>query len=432
MPTQEPVTDLDEADADGGGTWVGRIFRLVLVIVILGAGAWISIGWLGSRPSAQRRRPTRDARLVEVAEVVRGSEQVNVTAMGTVQPAREVKVAARVGGQVVEVSAEFVRGGYFRAGERILQLDRADYRLAIEERKSGLARAECDLEIELGRQDIARHEYKLLGEEIGADDEGLLLREPHLVMTEAAVAAAKAALEKARLDLDRTEVAAPFNAVVRSTAVELGSQVSAGAVLGTLVGSEKYWVEVAVPVDQLRWIKIPGFNSQFGSAARISYESAWGAGAYRTGTVEKLVSELEPEGRMARLLVGVDDPLQLEIAWAERLPLILNSYVKVELEGVEIPDVAKVPRSALRQGDRVWVMDDEGKLEIRRVETVWSDQSVVYVGGGLSAGDLLVTGDLGAPVEGMALRTDRGEPGPPGVALEGDGAPEEKEGDEDV
>jgi hypothetical protein len=198
---------------------------------------------------------------------------------------------------------------------------------------------------------------------------------------------------------------------VQTRRVELGSQVHACIALASLVGTDQYRVEASVPLDELRWIQIPGYNAETGSPARVYHDSAWGAGAFREGRVQRLRADLEPQGRMARLLIGVRDPLHLEVEPAQAHPLILDSYVRLEIEGRTLPDVIEVPRTALRDGNRVWIMGPENALLIRELEPAWSGDGKVYVSEGLSDGDLLVTSDLAAPVEGMALRTaDAGQP----------------------
>jgi hypothetical protein len=158
-------------------------------------------------------------------------------------------------------------------------------------------------------------------------------------------------------------------------------------------------------VDELQWVAIPGPTEQQGSSVRIYHESAWGKGAFRTGRVERLMTDLEPEGRMARVLVTVKDPLQLESPPQPFHPLILNSYVRVEIDGKDLANVVRVPRIALRDGGMVWVMKPDKTLDIREVKIVWGGNDHVYVSEGLSEGDLLITSNLSAPVAGMALRT---------------------------
>ena len=385
--------------------WLGRFLRLSLVVVILGASSSVAYYWLLNPPMAQRRPPAPVATLVEVIPVQPQIERVVVPAMGTVVPARKIQLAARVSGQIVEVNPKFVPGGYFRESERILQVDRKDYELAVEQSKGNLTRVDSDVTLEMGQQSVAQREYELLGQTAVGEDEELLLRQPQLAAKKAAVSVAQALLDKALLDLDRTAITSPFNAVVQTRNVDLGAYVGPGTTLATLVDTDEYWVEVSVAVDDLHWIAIPGFGSTEGSPARVYHEAAWGPDAFRDAAVQRLMTDLEPEGLMARLLVVVKDPLQLNAQTDTPHPLSLGSRVRVEIDGRELPDVVKVPRRSVREGTYVWVMMPDHTLDIREIQIVWSAQDDVCISDGLHEGDLLVTSDLGAPMPGMLLRT---------------------------
>ncbi|MBN2582660.1 MAG: efflux RND transporter periplasmic adaptor subunit [Planctomycetes bacterium] len=385
--------------------WLSRIVRLLLVLVLLAGGAGLGLYWLLNRPQPEKKPQENHATLVQVMTVSQQTETITVRAMGTVVPARTVQLAAQVSGRVIEISPHLVPGGRFEAGQRILKIEPLDYELAIRQREAELTKAASDLKIEMGQQSVALREYELLENEVRPEDRELLFRKPQLAMARAAVASATAALDKAKLDLSRTEVSVPFNAVVQSRNVELGSQVSAGASLAALVGTDEYWIEVSVPMDQLHWISIPGLGSAEGSPADVYCEAAWGAGQSRKGVVRRLMTDLEPEGRMARLIVTVTDPLDLSSEASSRRPLILGSYVRVAIHGRQVDDVVGIPRTALRDGRRVWVMTPDKALDIRDAEVIWGDAETVYLGSGLAEGDQLVTSDLGAPVQGMTLRT---------------------------
>jgi len=179
--------------------------------------------------------------------------------------------------------------------------------------------------------------------------------------------------------------------------------VSAGSPLGTLVGTDAFWVEVSVPLWDLRWIAVPR-NGEKGPAVRLYHEAAWGPGVFRTGVVKRLAPELEPRGRMARLVVEVADPLCLRPENKDKPVLMLDAYVRAVVQGSRLENVVELPRLALRDGDKVWVMDGEDKLAIREVGIVWRGRDAVCVDRGLAEGDRLVTSDIGAPVTGMPLR----------------------------
>ena len=231
---------------------------------------------------------------------------------------------------------------------------------------------------------------------------------------EGARKAADAALRKARLDHERTAIRAPFNALVEAKLVDPGSQVSPASRIARLVGTDAYWVEVSVPVDRLTWIRLPDGKGAAGAAVRVFDEAAWGAGVHREGRALRLAGALEPNGRMARLLVEVPDPLALAPGHDGRPALLLGSYVRVEIEGGEIEGAAALDRDLLRDGDRVWVMTGENRLAIRTVTIVARDRDRVMVTGGLTDGDRVVTTDLAAPVDGMPLRTEGAEAAPAG------------------
>lgn len=447
--TPAPATPDSAADPTltPPGGWVMRLaLRVLLPLAILVGGAILAAHLIATGPEAKQRPPGRRARLVEVAEAAFGPQPAVIEAMGTVGPAVSVDLHPRVGGEVVEVSKEFVPGGRFRAGDAILQIDKEDYALALErqrlaaeqadlaadqsdlvleQRQSAVARTEGELKLELGQQDIARREYELLGEDVGDASEELVLRQPQFHTAQAAEQAAKAAvkeadvackaaraaakeaqnaLRRAELDLQRTAIRAPFNALVQSRGVNLGATVSTTTVLATLIGTDAYWVEVSVPVDQLPWIRIPRTTDEPGAAVRVFDEAAWGPDRFRTGCVCRLAGDLEEQGRMARLLVAVEDPLALAEANRGQPALLIGSYVRVEIEGTTIPSAAPVSRSLLRDGDNVWIMTPADELEIRPVTVAFRGRDQVLVTGGLKAGDRLVVTDLAAPVDGMSLR----------------------------
>ena len=175
-----------------------------------------------------------------------------------------------------------------------------------------VAKAESDLQLEQGNQLVAQKEYKLLGETVSDVEKALMLRRPQLENLRATLEAAQAKLEQARVDLARTQIKAPFNAVVQARSADVGARASESTVLATLVGTDAYWVEVSVPVSQLRWIRIPQTDGDQGALVRVYDSAAWGDGVFRQGRVVRLEADLEEQGRMARLLVRVEDPLSLQ------------------------------------------------------------------------------------------------------------------------
>ena len=223
---------------------------------------------------------------------------------------------------------------------------------------------------------------------------------------EAALEAAKASLERAQVDLRRTEVRAPFNCTVIEEYVDVGAQVTPQTQLAGLAGTDVFRVQVSVPVDRLKWLTIPQNGGEAGSRAVVRQAAGAANPGEREGRIVRLLSSLETQGRMARVLVDVADPLGLEAPDAGTLPLFLGSYVNVALAGTELRGVFAIPRAAVREGKQVWLMTADGKLSIREVEILWRGPEAVFVRDGIKAGDRMVLSNIPAPVEGLPLRTE--------------------------
>lgn len=225
-------------------------------VCVLAIGGWVMMRIIDStEPEAERTQAAkRTAMLVQVIAAEKGDFQPRIEALGEVRAAREVSIGARVSGEIVERSEAFVEGGLVRAGELLVRIDPLDYEKALAQRQNEYQQAQAALELERGQRNIAELDLELLEETLEVKDKGLALREPQLKSAQAAVELAGVAVERARLDLQRTAVRAPFDAQVMERGVDLGAQVSAGTEIGRLVGLDEYWVVATVPMAALRWI----------------------------------------------------------------------------------------------------------------------------------------------------------------------------------
>ncbi|MBW2450685.1 MAG: efflux RND transporter periplasmic adaptor subunit [Deltaproteobacteria bacterium] len=380
------------------------VVRIVLSLLILGVGIGAASYLKNSAPRTQKRPPVKLNPTVQIQTVKPSSYQIVVTAMGTVVPSREVILKSRVSGEIIEIHPEFTEGGFLKKDMKILQIDPKDYELALARKQSAVTDAEYALKLELGHQTVAKREWDLLNQGKPAQDmeKELALRQPHLNKARADLSAAEAELKAAMLDLERTHVVSPFNAMVRSKSVDLGSQVTPQEPLAELVGTDAYRIQVSLPVDRLEWIDVPVQVGDPGSKARIVY----GQGHECIGTVVRLMGDLATEGRMARVLVEVADPLGLKASNKDRSPLLIGEYVRVEIQGRKLDSVFQIPRAALRDHSNVWVAGENQTLEIRNVHPIWRAADIVLLKDGLKSGERLIVSDLPAPVQGMPVRVD--------------------------
>lgn len=381
--------------------WLRIVANVVACLAILAASA-AAIVWINrTEPTAEQIKATRQSSaLVETEVVRRGSYSPKLVVLGTVQPAQDITLSPRVSGQVIEVSAKLVPGGMVRKGDLLLRIDPADFENALSVSESELEQAEASLQIEQGRQSLAKKELALLEGTIDETNRALVLRQPQIASIRAEVSAAKAAVERAKLDLERTSVFAPFDAQILSRSVNVGSQVTPGDELAQLVGIEEYWISAAVPVRHLRWVQFAATDGQTGSSVTLRNPDSWSPGVVRRGTVARMIGTLDQQTRLARVLVTVPDPLGQS---SDVPPLILDTLIQTEIEGIPIDDVVRLDRRWVRDSDTVWVMRDS-KLEIRDVDIVFRDAEYAYLTEGLADGEEIVVSTLATVADGVGLR----------------------------
>ena len=383
------------AGARRGGIWV---VLAPYVIVLVGIATYSAL--VNSSPPAQTKEAHDSRPLVKVEEAKLTSHRLTVHAFGTVLPSKQVILQAEVGGRVIWQSDELIPGGRFAQGERMVKIDPRNYQVALQQQSAQLGMSKMEYELEQGRQAIAKREWGLVG---GGSKNDLALRGPQVRTAEANLEAAQSGLKRARIDLSRTTLTAPFEAIVQSETVDVGQLVGPQAPLATLAGTEAAWVQVSVPTDRLRWIGLDGFGSKAQPEATVHYDSG-GTRHKRTGKVTRLLGELDPSGRMARLLIEVKDPLSLEEGRKTVAPIFFGSYVEVEIKGQSLDRGVRVPRRALREGNRIYLVKD-GKLEIRKVTPAWRERKSVIIQDGVRDGELYVTSRITTAVPGMKIQT---------------------------
>ena len=385
-----------------------RLLRWMPALLILGLSLGLSFYWLSNKPKAKRSTAQQVAPLVNIMQLNAIDYPTTVSAMGNVIPAQKVNLTSRINGMVISVSPNFIPGGFLKKGEQIVQLDPTDYQLAIKQKENALAKAKFDLIMELGQQAIAKREYKLLNADLDQQSKNLVLRKPHLALAKTAITAAEAALTQARLDLQRTKTSSPFNAIVLETNAHIGSWVSTfstGTPLIKLAGTNSFWIIATLSVDKLNKINIPDINSTTGSEVKIHFNAAWGEQAYRVGTVKRLKVELEASGRMAELIIEVQDPLCL-LDENKGLPtLILGAFVHLNITGDTLKNVLAIPESVIHSGLKIWLVTEQNTLDIKSITPLWQEQGLIFIDSGqLPDKSRIISSNLSTPVQDMAVR----------------------------
>jgi RND family efflux transporter MFP subunit len=376
----------------------------IVILLIFGFGGCVGFMLLWTGPETVPEEKNESAKIVQTIPLVPRTRSVAVIASGSVIPSRKVIIKPQVTGQVIWQSESITIGGHVKAGEELIRIDPKDYELALAEVQSNFEQARFEREVESGRQVIAKREWTELQSELDTEEvnKSLVLREPHLRRAEALMEKARNDIEIAELQLSRTVITVPFNAMVIEESVEVGQLLNLGSDICELVGTDEFWIQVTLPFSQLKWVQFPE-EGQPGAAAQVILDMGDGESVTWKGRVIRLLSDLDPLGRMARLVVSVTDPLNLRRKSGSKLPLLLGSFVEVKIDAGELEDTLTIPRAALREGNRIWVVGDDHVLKILQATVLWRETETVLVSNNLEKGDLLIVSDLRAALPGMKV-----------------------------
>ena len=386
--------------------WFVALLRVVVPLAVIAIGAYGATILFDRKPEPTRKKVEAIATLVETIVPTPGDGMAEIIAYGTVEPNRVLTLQTQVGGLVVGLNEALQPGGIVKAGERLLTIDDRDYQLLVRQREADVANASVALQLEEARRHVAEREWELLGDSVESSDIGreLARRGPQQLEKEAMLLAATSRLDAAQLNLERTVISSPFNGLVREDDVEIGQVVNPQARIASIVGTDRFDVMVAIPLDKLEWLKIDSANPAGNSIANVILELGNGRRIMRTGRVDRLLGEVERAGRLARVRILVEDPLGLAAEQKSAVePLLLGSYVRVEIAGPVVNDVLELPRSVIRNDQNVWVMDLDSKLRFRKLRAIVGRPNTVLAKVALQPGDAIITSPLPAAIPGMPL-----------------------------
>jgi RND family efflux transporter MFP subunit len=374
-------------------------FVLILAIIVVTALGIVLL--VINKRVAKEDEKRRIVPAVEIVEVAAADHAVKIFTQGVVESARETKLAAEVGGRVMEISPSFKRGGVVKKGERLVQIDPADYRSALAAAEVRRAEAELALEQEKARVEQAKLDWEKLGS--GSKPlNPLVLREPYLAAAEASAASAVEAAAKARRDVERTEILAPFDAGVRSANAEVGAVVAPGTMVAELYASGELEVRLPLSLEDFGFLARDADGMVTGE---IVLKGKIGAEEYIWKAV---TARVDPE--IARETLSANIVVKVLPAGGSAFPLPpVGLFVNAEIAGKTLDGVKEIPRRALLEGTRAIVVMEDNRIAFRDLVIPRLTRETALVSGGLEAGDRVVLTRLSAPVIGMEVEIEKEE-----------------------
>jgi RND family efflux transporter MFP subunit len=363
---------------------------LLCLGILVGTGALV--GLLAKfKPEAQKVDRERLLPAVEVMIVQPANALPTLPSQGLLQAMRSTVLAAEVAGRVASVSPRFKVGERFAEGEILIELDGSDYRSAIVQAESALAEARAALAQEQARAEQAVRDWHKLAP--GQPPTDLAARKPQMQSAEARVRAAEDTLERARRDLERTRLRAPFAGRLRATHTEVGSFLTAGARVADFESTGRYEIRLPLSLDDYAFLDT-------GSDRPVALSTTIGGNEFRwQGRFVRTEGEVERTSRSVHLVAEIAEDDEPRNAFLKP-----GLFLHAELAGRSLKGVFEIPRRALIDASRLLVIDPQDRLYVREVRVLRSGRDSVLIDDGLKAGERVCLTSLPSPVSGMQVR----------------------------
>ncbi len=378
--------------------------KTFLPLGIIAGSVLILVFLVRSRPVVESKPPAIPPPIVRVTTATLDTVRLTVRSQGAVMPRTESALSAETDGQIVYVSPSFVPGGFFERDELLVRLDPRDAELAVTRAAADTARFATALQIEQEESRLAQDEWRQLGS--GAPMP-LVLREPQLAQARANLEASVAALQQAQLNLERTEIRAPYAGRVRKKNVDVGQFLRRGEALATIYAINYAEIRLPIPDEELAFFDTPmQFRGEMartqGPPVVISAEFA-GRQHRWNGRVVRMEGEIDPMSRMVYAVARVENPYGRG-ANPDRPPLGIGMFIEAEILGRSYPDVAVLPRTAMHGENRIAVIDEENRLRFRNVDVLRIESDRVLILSGIETGERVCLSALETQVDGMEVR----------------------------
>lgn len=365
------------------------IIPILIVAIFIGLTALIVK--LNEKPKERRKAFNTLAVLADYA--VQDNVQLLVRTQGEARPQIEIDFVPEVGGKIVYVSPNFIEGGMIKKGEVLIRLDDADFNVNVIRAQANLAQAQQALIREIAEGEIARQDYTELG---SGNPSSLALREPQRKQAEAALLAAQAELDGAKLQLTRTKIRAPFSGRVRTKNSDLGQFVAPGFALGRIFSTSIIEIRLPLTDDNLSKLDLPiayvAPSREDAPQVKISAVIA-GQPQIWEGRIMRTDPVYDTQTRALFAIAEIADPYG-KGASNNNIPLAPGLFVDAELQGKIFENAILLPRDGLRPENEVYIVDDQGKVDVRKVEVLDTDPRRAVLRSGVAAGELVVLSPL--------------------------------------
>ncbi len=417
---------------------ISVFLRLAVAVAILAGAVVYGASMIASKPEAIKRQARERSFTVAVMTPEYGTFNTHFRAFGQVQASRTFEVRAQVVGEVIELAPNLAVGNLVAKGTQLVAIDSTDYdgklveaqaaeanaRLSLAEAeeayklqelklaaaKTSLAAAQTDLE----RAQVLNQNGNLTDKELDTRkltvsdrqqsvseiESGLFTLQAQIDRQRASIISAQLSLEQARRDLENTRITAPFDGIVVSENLSLGSYVTANENVASLYDPTA--LDVSFTISDLQYGQLISEGLE-GREVEVSWDIA-AEPIKVAGEITRAAAEIDSTTGGVKLFARLtgDNASQLRP----------GTFVEVQIKGPSYERTLRVPETALYENDHIYTIRD-GRMAKVDARIMTRDNDYLIISAEVPEGERIITTRLSQAGEGVAVSVEGEEESAP-------------------
>ncbi|MCF6319022.1 MAG: efflux RND transporter periplasmic adaptor subunit [Proteobacteria bacterium] len=362
-----------------------KVKPVLLVFLVLSVTAVLAFVMFMLMPNEQKKENIKIIPAVEVIQIQPIDYVVPIKSEGVALPKTQINLAAEVSGKINFVADGFINGGTFSQGDVLLKIDPRDYELAITRAKANVAAQLASLDLEQAKSDLAKNDWEKYGKKGKAN--ALNLNLPQVASAKAALDGAKADLQLAKRNLEKTHITAPFSGVILNKMVDFGQFVGVGTSLVNVASTEIIQIRLSLSDQQLHNSDLDKFDGSQNISVKITSEEL--PNTHWLGKIVSIEAARDVQTLFNYVIVEINQPFT-----QQNTPLRFNTFVNATLNGITLYQVYPVERGNIMPGDKVKLLSPQSLLAHKKVEVIYADSEYKYISKGIDSDDRIITTGL--------------------------------------
>ncbi len=346
-----------------------KFYRILLaVLIFLGIGVAIMFTLQSLKPEKPTQKPPKATRYVNAEKIIYKNYNAEIKASGRVTAIEQINLSSEVQGRIYEVNVPLKKGASFKKGEILAKIVNEEVTYNLKSQKSrflmSLANVLADLKLDFPD---AYDEWQRFFSLVNVDDDlpslpDIQNNQLKIFLSSRNVLGEYYSIKSFEERVDKHTIIAPFSGNFTQVNMQEGSVINPGGIIGTIINTSTYEVEVPVEKDEVRWLKK-------GQTVKVVPEER--TAETLKGSIVRIARFKDPQTQSIPVYVQIP---------AKAGQVYEGDYYNCFFGDITVKNVMELPRSAVFNHNEVFLVQNN-RLQKETINIVKINEKTLFFNG---------------------------------------------------